>query len=236
MDAPRLEAEILDFLRAEIPAEAPREDPMDKWYRQMYLDRGNGFAPYDDSIIKLLEENRERFDRLTEIGAGVGASCLHFSLEGWRTVAIEAQEQTYQRMLRLLSRIPAPLRERVTPVRSLYPNGADAHVDNRTLLCCFGIRAAPSPEAEHRMLQNMGKAGGIVLDPRAFFRRRDQEEQKLFIEEIRQLGFEAPSKLWRSQNWFPYEFLLFMRPVKSSSPHKKHRVKHKKRRNRARAS
>jgi hypothetical protein len=215
MDLSTLEAEILDFLRAEIPAEAPKEDPIDKWYRQMYLDRGHGFAPYNDSVIDILREHRERFDRITEIGAGIGMNCLRFAMEGWLTVAIEAQEQTYKRMIRLLERIPSPLRERVTPVRMSYPVGADAYVDDRTLLCCFGVRAPPDPGLDDKILQNLTKAGGIILDPRVFFRAREQQEQEALVESIQRLGFELSRKFWRSQNWFPLDLLLFMRPEKT---------------------
>jgi hypothetical protein len=202
LSAAAVEAEILAFLRAELPIESAGESPIENWYRVHYLQRGDGFAPYGYATAGMLERRRERFDRVTEIGAGIGANCLQFALRGWPTIAVEHADLQFGLMERLLDRlrgIDPTLAGRVQPLKYPYPEHAAEYLDEQTLVCFFGPLCPLDDEIERRMLEALQLAGGAILDPRVFFRlRQSPQEQEDLVAAIESLGFAAPVLLWDS--------------------------------------
>jgi hypothetical protein len=228
LSAAAVEAEILAFLRTELPSESAREYPIENWYRVQYLQRGRGVAPYGYATADLLERRRQRFDRVTEIGAGYGANCLQFALRGWPTIAVESGEYQFGFMERLLGRlggIDPMLAGRIQPLKCPYPERAAEYLDERTLACFFGLQCFTDDETERRMLEALRLAGGAILDPRVFFRRRpSQQEQEDLIAAIESLGFAAPVLLWdssQSRGSFPLRFSYFERAAVAHAPSKR---------------
>jgi hypothetical protein len=213
----QLEAEILAFLRAELPNENAEETPIENWYRVQYVKRGHGFAPYGFATCDLLERRRRRFDRVAEIGAGIGQNCLQFAARGWRTIAVESGEEAFgwmEGLLGRLARIDPVLAGRVRPLRCIYPERASEYLNGRTLACFLGGALCPTnDEIERRMIEGLRLAGGVILDPRVFFRRRESpDEQKGLIAAIEKLGFAPPVPLWdsaRERGFFPLRLIYF---------------------------
>jgi SAM-dependent methyltransferase len=223
----RVDAAILDFLGKELTAQPAPEDSIARWYRTMYLERGQGFAPFGEAVIGLLQEKRGRFDRVTEIGAGLGQTCLQLALDGWSTIAVESGNPVYNWMERLLDRVNrfAPdLRARIRTLECHYPRQAYEYLDGRTLACFLGLCAEVTPEVERQMINALQLAGGIVLDPRVFFRHRETlEEQRALIDQIEAHGFNPPIPLWSATTtpgFFPYNFLYFERRNEGDAPSK----------------
>jgi SAM-dependent methyltransferase len=221
----KVEAAILDFLQKEIAAQLAPEDSIARWYRTMYLERGQGFAPFGRAVMGLLQERRGRFDRVTEIGAGLGQNCLQLALDGWSTIAVESGNPVYNWMERVLDRVNrfAPdVRARVRPLECHYPHRASEYLDGRTLACFLGVCAEVTPDVDRQMIDALRLAGGIVLDPRVFFRHREaEEERRALIERIEALGFKPPIPLWNSTaapGFFPYDFLYFERRNEGDAP------------------
>ena len=213
-----VEAEILAFLSAELPKHEVGKTPIADWYRNQYLKRELAFSPYDTVMLPLLERTRSRFDRVTEIGAGIGQNCIQFALAGWNTVAVECGEPAFgwmENLLTRLGRIDSALASRVRPMKCLYPDNASGYLDRRTLAFMPGLLCPTDPSIEQRMLDGLGLSGGAILDPRLFFRRRDSpEEQAELIASIERLGFKPAQLLWDAnieRGFFPYRFLYFER-------------------------
>src|SRR5262249_16296756 len=150
------------------------------------------------------------------IGAGVGQTCLQLALDGWSTIAVESGNPVYHWMERLLDRVNAfapDLRARIRPLECHYPHQASDYLDERTLACFLGLCAEVTPEIDRQMIDALRWAGGIVLDPRVFFRHREAgEEQQALIGQIQALGFKPPVPLWNAASapgFFPYNFLYF---------------------------
>lgn len=196
-----LDAEVLAFLRDELPADPAHELPIETWYRHSYMNRGHGFAPYGYVIADFLEQKRDRFDRIVEIGAGFGQNCIQFAARGWRTIAIDAQQRQADAIQRLIARLRRDWPEicdRID-IRAplLYPLGAEDHLNKRTVAVFSSLRDSfQDPEAERRSLDCLRLAGGLILDAPAFFERREQAEQDRLLEAIESLGFQAPVTVW----------------------------------------
>jgi len=214
-----IDAEILNFLREELSAEGPMESPIATWYRKQYLNKSRGFAAFGQVLVDLLAQRRQRFDQVTEVGAGIGQTCVQLALEGWPTIAVESGAEVFgwmEHLLARLRRIDAVVSERVRPLKCGYPERASEYLNERTLACFMGLltSSAINDVINREMIESLRLAGGIILDPRVFFRRRESEqEQGELVTEIQKLGFGPPVSFWDSRGTrsFPYRFLYFER-------------------------
>jgi hypothetical protein len=196
-----LDADIVDFLRAELPSNPEEDLPIDIWYRRCYLNHGHGFAPYGYVIADFLEEKRDRFDRITEIGAGFGQNCVQFAARGWQTIAVDGAVRQAAALERLIARLEVSYPEicRRIEVRAplIYPQDAGEYLDARTVAFFSSLRQSyDDPETERRLLESLRLAGGLVFDAHVFFVRREQDEQDRLLEFIRDLGFDPSVLVW----------------------------------------
>lgn len=191
-----LNGTILSFIAEHVP---DNNDPICSWYHKQYLKRGQGFAPYGDSIALFLSEHGKQFDRLTEIGAGIGQSCIQFAAQGWDTVAVENGTLQYSLMEQLLDRVKAvapAVRARIETHRLAFPEQVESYFNERTIGCFFGLCSSGAPEEP--MIAALRLAGGVIMETRTYFKARDPEEQLELIKKIVKLGFESPIPIWDS--------------------------------------
>jgi hypothetical protein len=195
-----LDEEILAFLRDELPLDPKDDFPIDIWYRQTYLSRGHGFAPYGYVIADFLEYKRDRFDRITEIGAGFGQNCIYFASRGWDSIALDAERRQAALMNRLLDRVTTrhpDIGGRVKIVAPhRYPDRAEEYLDERTVAVFSSLRQGYDRETERTAIERLRLAGGLLFDAHVFFARRDKPEQDELLRVIEGLGFATPALVW----------------------------------------
>jgi hypothetical protein len=212
-----VEGEIMAFLRDELPSDSTKDSPIENWYRYQYLAQGHGFAPIGSVLVDFLDRNRERFDRVTEIGAAMGQNCVQLALWGWQTVAVECGALQYglmERLLARLERLDGALTARIKPVKFVFPDRASEYVNERTLVCFLG--GLLGQVDDKAVLEGIRPGGGLVLDLRGFHRLRESErEQEELINSITQLGFKSPVPFWDSAKgpwrFFPLKMMYFER-------------------------
>ena len=212
-----LETEILCFLKEELQAKGEDDSGLGWWYRINYAEQNRGYAPYQHAIADFLDGQRANFDRVTEVGAGIGQVCIHLSARGWQTIPIEVNPPRYMAMERLLDRIGRShpeVRARIEPRHVFFPDNAQDYLEQRTVLVFASLGWGIDEDTRLRIMRALTWAGGVIIELRVFFTLREGLEQERLIEEVEQLGFAAPLEImdWPGDCSFqPHRFVFFRR-------------------------
>jgi SAM-dependent methyltransferase len=201
VDRQLLEATILGVLRRRLADMGEREGGLHRYYR-VRVETNTLFAHCDTPIADLLRRGFGPFDRVWDIGCGVGQLAVLIAAERQNVVALDAEKGRYEALNDVVFNVDAVIpgtASRIETRHGYFPEALGDNDVSHDLAICFGLTFTANQEFYDRAARALRRFRAAVIDIACLFTH--EPDRAKWADRARDFArlwdFETPTALYQ---------------------------------------